>query len=101
MGRPVGLLRKRLLAEFEWEVPMESMLGNLAREVAAEQMIRDHLKEMRETARVARLLKVALPPQPAWYCPLLVSLGNALIGFGTRLRTRYPVQPALRARDLV
>lgn len=98
MSSPVGFIRKRLLPEFEWEVPMEGMLGNLAREVAAEQMIRDHLKEMRETARVARVLKVALPPQPAWYRPLLVDLGDALIAFGTRLRTRYPVRTALRAR---
>lgn len=76
---------------------METMLGNMAREAAAEQMIRDHLKEMRETARMTRLLREELPPQPAWYCPLLAWLGNALIGFGTRLRTRYPVQTALRA----
>ena len=75
---------------------METMLGNMAREAAVEQMIRDHLKEMREVARMTRLLREALPPQPAWFCPLVVWLGDALIAFGTRLRTRYSVQTALR-----
>lgn len=77
---------------------MEGMFENMAREAAVEQMTGEHLKEMREMARMARLLKQALPPRPAWYCPLLVRLGNALITFGTRLRTRYSVQSALKAR---
>ena len=77
---------------------MEGMFGNMALEAAAELMIQEHLKEMREMARMARLLKEALPLRPAWYCPLFVCLGNALIVFGTRLRTRYSVQTALKVR---
>lgn len=76
---------------------MEGMFGNMAREAAVEQMIREHLQELRAMARMTRLLKQALPPRPAWYCPLLVCLGNTLIAFGTRLRTRYSVQTALKA----
>jgi hypothetical protein len=77
---------------------MEGMFGNMAREAAAEQMIREHLKELHETARMARLLRQVFPPQPAWYCPLLVCLGNTLIAFGTRLKTHYAPPFVSRAR---
>ena len=73
---------------------MESIfgIGNLAREAAITQMIQSYEKDIHEIARIDHLIKQSRPVRPAWYCPLLVRLGDWLVVFGTRLKARYAVQ---------
>ncbi len=78
---------------------MKSMFEtNMAREEVVAMMIHDHQSELREIARVANMVRQSRPIRPAWYCPLLVRVGNALVAFGMHLKTRYSIQPMLRAR---
>jgi hypothetical protein len=78
---------------------MESIFGmeNMAREVATKRMIQSYEKGIRDFARLSNLVRQASPVRPAWYCPLLVHAGEALIAFGTRLINRYSIQSTLRA----
>lgn len=78
---------------------MESILGmeNMAKEVAVKRMIQSYEKEIRDFARISNLVRQASPIRHAWYCPLLVHAGEALIGLGTRLINRYSIQATLRA----
>jgi hypothetical protein len=79
---------------------VESMFEtNMAREADFAMMIQDHQTELREIARVANMVRQSRPIHLTWYCPLLVRLGNALIAFGTHLKTRYSIQPMLHARE--
>ena len=71
---------------------------NMTREEVVAMMIHDHHKELREIARVANMVGQSRPIRPTWYCPLLVRVGNALVAFGMHLKTRYSIQPMLRAR---
>lgn len=78
---------------------MESIFGmeNMAKEVAVKRMIRSYEKEIRDFARISNLVRQASPIRSAWYCPLLVHAGEALIALGTRLINRYSMQATLRA----
>ena len=79
---------------------MKSMFEtNMAQEEVVAMMIQDHQRELREIARVANMVRQSRPVRPTWYCPLLVRAGNALIAFGTHLKTRYSIQPMLHARE--
>jgi hypothetical protein len=80
---------------------MESIFGfeNMARETVVSSMIQDYEKELQETARVAHMLKQSEPIRPAWYAPLLVRLGNALVSIGTRFNAHYSTSPRLRTRE--
>jgi hypothetical protein len=73
------------------EIDMESIFGIecMAKEAATLRMIRAYEKEIREAARIACLLDQAGLYRPAWYCPLLVRAGEALVTFGIRLKLRY------------
>jgi len=79
---------------------MESIFGmeNMAREAATTRMIQAYENEIRDFARVSNLVKQSAPMRRAWYCPLLVRLGNTLIAYGIRLITRYSIQTTLRAQ---
>jgi hypothetical protein len=79
------------------EFDMESIFGieTLAKEAATRRMIQVYEQEIRETARLSNLLKQADPNRRAWYCPVLVRAGEALIAFGTRLKIRYSPRSAL------
>jgi hypothetical protein len=79
---------------------MESLFGmeNMAREAAVGRMVQTYEKEFRETARIATMLRQSGLLRPAWYCPLLVRLGDVLVALGTRLKTHYSIHQALRAR---
>jgi hypothetical protein len=79
---------------------MESIFGmeNRAKEAAVVRMIQAHEKELQEIARVSNMVRQSRPIHPAWYCPLLVRLGDVMVALGTRLKTHYSIQHALRAR---
>jgi len=79
---------------------MESIFGieNMAKEAVIKRMIQTHEKEIQDFARVSNLVKHSFPMRPAWYCPLLVRLGNVFILLGTRLITRYSVQTTIRVQ---
>lgn len=78
---------------------MESIFGmeNMAREAAIKRMIQTYEKEIQDFARVSNLVRHSFPMRPAWYCPLLVRLGNTFIVFGQHLITRYSIQTTIRA----
>lgn len=79
---------------------MESLfgMGNMAREAAVVRMIQAYEKEIREVARVSTMIRQSGPTHPAWYCPLLVRVGAVMITLGTRLKTNYSTDQALRSR---
>jgi hypothetical protein len=83
-----------------WKVGMESLFGreNLAREAAVVRMVQAYEKEIRETARISHILKQSAPMQLAWYCPLLVRLGEMMVSLGTHLKAHYSIEHALRIR---
>jgi hypothetical protein len=83
-----------------WEIGMESIFGmeNMAREAAVVRMIQAYEKEIREIARVSYMIKQSRPIRPAWYCPLLVRMGVVMVSLGTRLKTNYSTDQALRSR---
>ncbi len=78
---------------------MESIFGmeNMAKEVAVKRMIQSYEKQIRDCARISNLVRQSSPIRSAWYCPLLVHAGEALISFGTRLINRYSMQTTLRS----
>ena len=55
-------------------------------------------KEIREIARVSNMVRQSRPVRPAWYCPLLVRMGVVMVSLGTRLKTNYSTDQALRSR---
>jgi len=73
-------------------------LANLDKESAVNSMVRDYEQRMREDARVANLLKQSAAPRQAWYCCLLVHLGEALVSMGLYLKRRYSLESALKMR---
>ena len=79
---------------------MESLSGmeNMAKEAATARMIQSYEKEIREVARVANMIKQSEPIRAAWYCPLLERVGAVMISLGTRLKTNYSTDHALRPR---
>jgi hypothetical protein len=79
---------------------MESLfgIGYLAKEILILSLHKTYEKNIQETARIAILVKDATRPQPAWYCPLLLRLGEIMITTGTYLKTHYSTRPSLRTR---
>ena len=79
---------------------MESIFGmeNMAREAATARMIQAYENEIRDFARVSNLVRQSVPMRRAWYCPLLVHTGEALINMGTRLITRFSIQKTLQTQ---
>lgn len=77
---------------------MQSIFGieNLANEAVTKRLIQNYEKEIQDFARVSNLVRQSFPERRAWYCPLLVRLGNTFVVFGTRLMTRYSVQTRLQ-----
>jgi len=53
-------------------------------------------RDIREAAQVSRDLMNAGLGRAAWYCCLLVRLGELLISFGNHLRVRYSVRSMTR-----
>jgi hypothetical protein len=79
---------------------MESLFGmeNMAREAATTRMIQAYEKDIREVARVSHMIRQSGPTHPAWYCPLLERMGIVMVSLGTRLKTDYSTEQALRSR---
>jgi hypothetical protein len=79
---------------------MESLFGreDMAREAAVDRMIQAYEKEIQEIARVANLVRQSAPRSSAWYCPLLVRLGEVMVALGTHLKTRYKIEHVLQVR---
>jgi hypothetical protein len=79
---------------------MESIFGmeSMAKEAAVVRMIQAHEKEILETARISNMVRQSRPIHPAWYCPLLVHLGDMMVILGTHLKMRYSMHHALRVR---
>jgi hypothetical protein len=73
-------------------------MENMAKEAAVVRMIQAYEKEIREIARVSYMIKQSRPIRPAWYCPLLVRMGVVMVSLGTRLKTNYSTDQALRSR---
>lgn len=73
-------------------------LANLEKEMAVNSMVRDYEQRMREEVRQANLLKQSVPSRQAWYCCLLVRLGEALVSMGLYLKKRYSLESALNLR---
>lgn len=53
--------------------------------------------EIREAARISRELVNSGLSRAAWYCCLLVRLGEMLVSLGTHLKIRYSVRAMTRA----
>ena len=53
--------------------------------------------EIREAARISRELMNSGLSRAAWYCCLLVRLGEILVSLGTHLKIRYSVRAMTRA----
>jgi hypothetical protein len=72
---------------------MESIFGmeNMAKEAAVLRMVQAYDKEIHEIARVSYMVRQSRPIRPAWYCPLLVRLGDVMVALGTRLKTHYSI----------
>lgn len=84
---------------FALEASMESIFGmeNMAKEAAIKRTIQSYEKDIRDFASLSNLVRQSVPTHRAWYCPLLVHAGEALIAFGTRLITRYSIQTTPQA----
>jgi hypothetical protein len=83
-----------------WKVSMESLFGmeTVAKEAAVARMIQTYEKEIHDVARISNLLKQSRPMRLAWYCPMLVHLGDMMVSLGTHLKSHYSIERALRAR---
>jgi hypothetical protein len=79
---------------------MESLFGreNMARTAAVDRMIPAYEREIQEIARVANLVRRSTPKSSAWYCPLLVRMGEVMVTLGTHLKTRYKIDNVLQVR---
>ncbi len=53
-------------------------------------------RDIREAAQVSRDLMNAGLDRAAWYCCLLVRLGETLVSMGTHLKVRYSVRSMTR-----
>ena len=62
-------------------------------------MFKIYQQKMQSIARTAHLVRLATANQSAWYCPLLIYMGEALIAFGTRLKAHYSIHPAFHSRS--
>lgn len=74
-------------------------MKNMANEAAIKRLLQNYEKEMQTFARNSNLVRQSFPKRPAWYCPLLVSLGNTFVVLGTRLMSRYSVQTRLHVEQ--
>jgi hypothetical protein len=63
-----------------------------------ERINKEFEKEILGIARVSNELQAAGLLREAWYCCLLVRLGESMISFGTRLTIIYSPHPTLRTK---
>jgi hypothetical protein len=73
-------------------------MDGMGKQNTYERINKDFEKEILGVARVSNELKEAGLLREAWYCCLLVRLGELMISFGTRLKINYSPRPRLRAR---
>jgi hypothetical protein len=73
-------------------------MNNLGKDGTYERLNKDYEKEIQDVARTSWELRQAGLRGDAWYCCLLVRLGEMLISFGTRLKAHYSPRATLRIR---
>ena len=59
------------------------------REAAVVRMIQAYEKDIHEIARISNMVRQSRPVHPAWYCPILVLLGDVMVALGTQLKAHY------------
>ena len=76
---------------------LEEIMESMGRQNTYERINKDFEKEILGVARVSNELKEAGLLRAAWYCCLLVRLGETLVSMGTHLKVRYSARSMSRA----